>query len=188
MTGGDGDEEGEEEFRKFLKEEEELRKKAEAEAVEKLSDVDIDTYADNVLSTMKPRPVPTEREDEYEAPIEDLDAEKSKLDSVYEVEEDFDPFPVAEKTWLDVEAESEGMRRKDSKRDNKLDAERQRRIEERQKMADAYYERTNDGKIDIAEVLDRPYFGSMDEPDYKEQFYAMSSYEGRKDELMGYTT
>ena len=189
ITGGEGDEEGEQEFRNFLKEEEELRKKAEEETVEKLSDVDVDTYADKVLSSMKPRPVPTEPEDEYEAPIEDLDGEINKLETAYEVEEeDFDPFPVAEKTWLDYEAESKGMRRKDSKRDDKFDAEQQRRIEERQRMADAYLERTNDGKINIAEVLDRPYFGSMDEPDYRKQFDSMSSYEGRKDELMEYTT
>lgn len=55
-------------------------------------------------------------------------------------------------------------------------------------MADEYLERAKGGVIDIAEVLDRPYFGSMDEPDYKEKFYGMSSYEGRKDELMEYTT
>eukprot|EP00956_Cyclotella_meneghiniana_P017869 scaffold29424_cov54-Cyclotella_meneghiniana.AAC.6 len=205
LFGVDGNADEEDEYRKFLMEEEELRKNAENKTfVEILSDVDpanitdVDKYADEVISKLKPRPQPTDAEDEYyeEIPLEDLDSEISRLDSAFEQEEnqeDFDPFPVDGKqelpSWLEKEAESQGMRRKESKRDNKLDKERQREIEERQKMADAYIERTNKGKIDLAEVLDRPYFGSMDEPDdYKKRSYAMSNYLERKDELMKYTT
>lgn len=201
LFGPDSNTEEEDEYRNFLMEEEELRKKAENNTlVEFLSGVDptnitdVDKYADEVISKLKPRPQPTE-EEEYpeEVPLENLDSEISRLESAFEMEEDqedFDPFPVAEiPTWLEKEAEIQGMRRKESKKDNELDKEKQRELEERQKMADAYIERTNKGVIDISEVLDRPYFGSMDEPDdYKKKSYAMSNYEGRKDELMEYTT
>ena len=198
IAGDDSNVEDEEKFRQFIIQEEELRRKAENETMEELSEnVDIDAYADEMLSKMDSRiniikeaenDDNEEEEAEEEIPLEDIDKEKRKLQSVFDME-DFDPFPVAEKpSWLQREAESEGAEQRGSTSDQELDLERIQEIEERQKMADEYLERAKGGVIDIAEVLDRPYFGSMDEPDYKEKFYGMSSYEGRKDELMEYTT
>jgi hypothetical protein len=140
---------------------------------------------------LKPRPQPTEREDdERPLSLEELHEGITILEDAYEKEADIDPFPVAEKpTWLELEGgNDETGRLRDSTRDTP-DLEQMKRMEEWQREADAYFERTNKGVIDIAEVLDRPYFGSMDEPDdYKKKFYAMSNYEGRKDELLEYTT
>jgi hypothetical protein len=199
----------EDEYREFLKEEEEMRMKAENETLEVPDSVDIDSYADDALSKLSARPSPAEVEydknkpggtEEEIAKLESMYARPSPTkvegyedtsgESIYEEPDDFDPFPVAERnrpSWLEKEAEAKGPRRR-GKNTGAVDIERLREIEEQQRMADEYLERLNDGIIDIADVLDRPYFGSMDEPSYKQNYYGKSSYADRKEDLMGYTT
>jgi hypothetical protein len=169
-------------FRQYLKEEEEMRAKAENETVQELpEDADIERYAEEAVTNLNPRPVSTADED--------LNEKVDKLEAAYEKEvEDFDPFPVAKSStpsWLERETEFMGVRRKDST--DGLTDEQLAEVAERQRLADAYLD--SQEEVDIAEVLDRPYFGSMDEPDYKEKPSAiLATYEGRKDELMEFTT
>jgi hypothetical protein len=188
LLGPDGMDD-EDEYRKFLKEEEEMRMKAENETIEVPDSIDIGSYAEDALSKLSARPQPTKVEDFVDT-SDVMDAEKDYLEIMYDQPEDFDPFPVAESSrpsWLEKESEAKGLRRREKNKDG-VDLERLREIEEQQRMADEYLERMNNGIIDIADVLDRPYFGSMDEPSYKQKYVDTSSFAERKDELMGYTT
>ena len=158
-------------------------------------DFDIDEFADDILSEMKPRPRVNRREDFMSQ--EQIQRER-KQESIF----GDDPFPINEPegkrappssddsmpSWLRKEQEDYGVQVGDDDEEDTFDeAQWEWEREERQKKADEYLKKRGEG-ISISDVLGREYFGPMDdEDDYeKERISAFSSFQARKDELLTY--
>lgn len=184
-------------FRDFLKREEEMEKQLDAAGDETLpEDFDINAYADDIMSEIKPRPQIRKRKDFMSQ--EQLDDEKKKKaifgddEVVYDkrLERDISP-DTGMPDWLRMEQEERGgTKAQDLDDDDEFDTvERQMEIEERQKKADEYLKKKSGGAIDIADVLGREYFGPMDdsEDNYELKYSTFSSFEARKEELLQYT-
>ena len=175
----------------MLKFQEEGLKNLEAEPVEVPDDFDIDKYADETLSGMKSF-----------AALRDVEEGKKQMEVAFEgdavyTEDDADEYSLEfdmadddQPSWLSLEQQEQGTAQKKADSDSKFDSkEYQQQVEENQKLADEFLKQQSGGVVDIAEVLDRPYFGSMDAPDdYTKKKTIFSSYEARKEELMQYTT
>ena len=158
-------------------------------------DFDIDEFADDIMSEMKPRPRVTRREDFMS--VEQLQRER-KQESMF----GDDPFPVKGPeegkpppstddtipAWFRKEQEDYGIQANDSNDEDNFDEARwEWEREERQRKADEYLKRRGEG-ISISDVLGREYFGPMDdEDDYtRERISGFSSFQARKDELLTY--
>lgn len=183
-------------FRDLVKMEADAESRLEALPVEAVSkDFDIDEFADDILSEMKPRPRVNRREDFMSQ--EQIQRER-KQESIF----GDDPFPINEPegrraspssddtmpAWLRKEKEDYGIKVDDGSDEDTFDnAQWEWEREERQKKADAYLKKRGEG-ISISDVLGREYFGPMDdEDDYKkERISAFSSFQARKDELLTY--
>ncbi|KAL9180019.1 hypothetical protein ACHAXT_007989 [Thalassiosira profunda] len=187
-------------YRAFVQMEEEAEKRFdsidgdEAALPEEAVD-DIDAYADDIMSEMKPRPQVKGRREDFMSQ-EELQRER-KMESMFG---DDDPFPVQDESrptsssgggdmpeWFRKEQEAMGIRVEDLDEDDLEEARREWEREERQRMADEYLEKRGEG-ISISDVLGREYFGPMDEPidDYKTQS-PFDSFEARRELLLGYT-
>ena len=160
-------------------------------------DLDVDEYAEDIMSEIKPRPSRPKREDFMSR--EDLQKERRK-ESLF----GDDPFPINESQqsalsssssssgdgsmpeWFRKEQEELGIN-VDDMNDSEFDeARREWEREERQRKADQYLKERGEG-ISISDVLGREYFGPMDEPDYEDTRDLFDSFLARKDLLLGYT-
>lgn len=183
-------------FRDLVKMEADAESRLEAMPVEAVSnDFDIDEFADDILSEMKPRPRVNRREDFMSQ--EQIQRER-KQESIF----GDDPFPINEPegrrappssddtmpAWFRKEQEDYGIQVDVGSDEDTFDeAQWEWEREERQKKADEYLKKRGEG-ISISDVLGREYFGPMDdEDDYKkERISAFSSFQARKDELLTY--
>ncbi|KAK1740244.1 haloacid dehalogenase-like hydrolase [Skeletonema marinoi] len=183
-------------FRDLVKMEAEAESRLESMPDETVStDFDIDEFADDILSEMKPRPRVNRREDFMSQ--EQIQRER-KQESIF----GDDPFPINEQegkrappssddtmpAWFRKEQEDYGVQVDDDSGEDTFDeAQWEWEKEERQKKADEYLKKRGEG-ISISDVLGREYFGPMDdEDDYeKERISAFSSFQARKDELLTY--
>ena len=158
-------------------------------------DFDIDEFADDIMSEMKPRPRVNRREDFMSQ--EQIQKER-KQESIF----GDDPFPINEPegrrepsgsdtmpAWLRKEQEDYGVQvdDDDDTEDTFDEAQWEWEREERQRKADEYLRKRGEG-ISISDVLGREYFGPMDDDeDYKkERVSAFSSFQARKEELLTY--
>ena len=157
-------------------------------------DFDIDEFADDIMSEMKPRPRVNRREDFMSQ--EQIQKER-KQESIF----GDDPFPINEPegrrepsgsdtmpAWLRKEQEDYGVQVDDDDTEDTFDeAQWEWEREERQRKADEYLKKRGEG-ISISDVLGREYFGPMDDDeDYKkERVSAFSSFQARKEELLTY--
>ena len=125
-------------------------------------DIDVDEYADDIMSEMKPRPSRPKREDFMSQ--EDLQRERKK-ESLFGYDED--PFPTSENQqspqstgdgsmpeWFRKEQETLGIKAEDMSDDDFDEARREWEREERQRKADEYLKRRGEG-ISISDVLGR---------------------------------
>lgn len=149
-------------FKDFLRLEEETEKKFEESPPPPSQDIDIDSYAEDVMSEMKPRPRRAKMEDVMS--VEDLYKERKK-ESIFG---DNDPFPVrkdprptassdggdAMPEWYRKEQEAKGINVDDLDEDDFDDARREWEREERQRKADEYLKNRGEG-ISISDVLGR---------------------------------
>ncbi|KAL7500721.1 hypothetical protein ACHAWT_008705 [Skeletonema menzelii] len=186
----------EEAFRDLMKMEAEAESRLESMPDEAVSaDFDIDEFADDILSEMKPRPRVNRREDFMSQ--EQLQRER-KQQSIF----GDDPFPVNEPegkrappssddtmpAWFRKEQEDYGVQIDDGSDEDTFDeAQWEWEKEQRQKKADEYFKKRGEG-ISISDVLGREYFGPMDdEDDYeKERVAPFSSFQARKEVLLTY--
>ena len=110
-------------------------------------DIDVDEYADDIMSEIKPRPSRPKREDFMSQ--EDLQRERKK-ESMFGVGYDEDPFPTSNESqqappstgdgsmpeWFQKEQETLGIKAEDMSDDDLDEARREWEREERQKKAD----------------------------------------------------
>ncbi|KAL7553287.1 hypothetical protein ACHAWF_016541 [Thalassiosira exigua] len=187
-------------FREFLQMEEEAEKKLHLMGNETMpsGDVDVDAYADDIMSEMGPRPRIRGRREDFMSQ-EELFKERKK-ESVFGEDEDL--FPVkgrgqqvasssggsAMPEWFRKEQEALGIDVDDLDDDDYEEARREWEREERQRKADEYLKRRGEG-ISISDVLGREYFGPMDEPedDYLKSRSTFDSFVARKEMLLGYS-
>lgn len=151
-------------FKDFLKMEEEAEKKLDMASDESLStgqDIDdIEAYADDIMSEIKPRPQVARREDFMSQ--EDILKER-KQESIF----GDDPFPTKADSasasssyesdmpeWFRKEQEDLGVKVEDLDEDDMDEARREWEREERQRKADEYLKKRGEG-ISISDVLGR---------------------------------
>mmetsp|Transcript_15250 Transcript_15250/g.29039 ORF Transcript_15250/g.29039 Transcript_15250/m.29039 type:complete len:721 (+) Transcript_15250:153-2315(+) len=195
-------------FKEFVKMEEEAEREfdsADDDAVDEETmasskEIDVDAYAEDIMSEIKPRPqIRGRREDVMSR--EEIFSERKK-ESIFG---DDDPFPAkddgprttasssmpdggAMPEWFRKEQEAQGIKVEDLDEDDFDEARREWEREERQKKADEYLKKRGEG-ISISDVLGREYFGPMDEPDddYGVASSSFDSFEARKELLLGYS-
>jgi len=127
-------------------------------------DIDVDEYADDIMSEIKPRPSRPKREDFMS--LEDLQRERKK-ESMFGVGYDEDPFPTSNESqqaapsgdgsmpeWFRKEQETLGIKAEDMSDDDFDEARREWEREERQRKADEYLKGRGEG-ISISDVLGR---------------------------------
>lgn len=154
-------------FREFVKMEEEADKKFDSTSNENLpaGEIDIDEYADDIMSEIKPRPQIRGRREDFMSQ-EDVQRER-KQESIFG---DDDPFPVnkgGQQTassssgdggsmpeWFRKEQEDLGIKVEDLTEDDFDEARQEWEREERQRKADEYLEKRGEG-ISISDVLGR---------------------------------
>lgn len=184
----------EEAFRDLMKMEAEAESRLESMPDEAVSaDFDIDEFADDILSEMKPRPRVNRREDFMSQ--EQIQRERKQQSMFGD-----DPFPVREPeekrappssddtmpAWFRKEQEDYGVQLDDGSDEDTFDeAQWEWEKEQRQRKADEYFKKRGEG-ISISDVLGREYFGPMDdEDDYeKERVAPFSSFQARKEVLL----
>lgn len=184
-------------YKDFLREQAEAEMKFDdefsGETVADDLDININDYADDIMSEMGPRPQGRPSREEYMSQ-EDLRRER-KMESV--LGDEYDPFPVQADVrqngpggmpeWFRKEQEAQGVRVEDMDAQEIDEARLEWEREERQRQADEYFKRKGEG-ISISDILGREYFGPMDqEEDYKSTYSPFSGYEARKAELLTYT-
>eukprot|EP00581_Thalassiosira_minuscula_P014661 CAMPEP_0183716264 /NCGR_PEP_ID=MMETSP0737-20130205/10241_1 /TAXON_ID=385413 /ORGANISM="Thalassiosira miniscula, Strain CCMP1093" /LENGTH=1592 /DNA_ID=CAMNT_0025945507 /DNA_START=165 /DNA_END=4943 /DNA_ORIENTATION=- len=191
-------------YKDFLQMEQQAEKQFDSidETSASRQDIDIDAYAEDIMSEIKPRPrIRGRREDVMSQ--EDILKER-KQESIFG---DDDPFPVMDSggpsptssasssgdggvmpEWFRKEQEARGVKVEDLDEDEFAEARREWEREERQRKADEYLQKRGEG-ISISDVLGREYFGPMDEPDdnYEMTRSSFDSFEARKELLLGYT-
>mmetsp|Transcript_31044 Transcript_31044/g.75032 ORF Transcript_31044/g.75032 Transcript_31044/m.75032 type:complete len:766 (-) Transcript_31044:151-2448(-) len=190
-------------YKDFVRMEEEAERRFhndDAAAGDQFQDIDVDEYADDIMSEMKPRPQVRGRREDFMSQ-EDVQRERMK-ESVFGEDDDF--FPVRDDgqqrqdlaspspdgpmpEWFRKEQEAMGIDLDDSGGEDLDEARRQWEREERQRKADEYLKQRGEG-ISISDVLGREYFGPMDEPDenYEMERSAFDSFQARKELLLGY--
>jgi hypothetical protein len=174
-------------------------------------EIDIDAYADDIMSEMKPRPQARRPKREDIMSQEELQREK-KMESIMGNDEDLF-FPTSSSSltnrqveggtttsgdimpeWFRKEQEALGVTLDDSSDvddfDNQEEVRRAWERELRQQKADEYLKRRGDG-ISISDILGREYFGPTDDEDdyYKRDRLSTTfdSFQARKELLLGYT-
>eukprot|EP00571_Detonula_confervacea_P017501 CAMPEP_0172303882 /NCGR_PEP_ID=MMETSP1058-20130122/5395_1 /TAXON_ID=83371 /ORGANISM="Detonula confervacea, Strain CCMP 353" /LENGTH=1584 /DNA_ID=CAMNT_0013014919 /DNA_START=83 /DNA_END=4838 /DNA_ORIENTATION=+ len=194
-------------YREFIKMEEEADKKFDSiddsnddTTLLSSEDEDIDAYADDIMSEMKPRPQIRGRRQDFMSQ-EEIQKERKK-ESIFGFgdDDDIDPFPAKDSSqqqaasssympeWFHKEQEARGIKVEDLNDDDFDDAKRKWEREERQQKADEYLKKRGEG-ISISDVLGREYFGPMDESEdsYERTSSTFDSFLARKELLLGYT-
>lgn len=151
-------------FKEFMKMEEAAEKEFEAtdnvvDGAREPRDIDVDEYAEDIMSEMKPRPRIKGRREDFMSQ-EDIFLERKK-ESIFG---DDDPFPTmaassgagrdAMPEWFRKEQEAQGINVEDLDGDDFDEARREWEREERQRKADEYLKRRGEG-ISISDVLGR---------------------------------